>query len=341
MHASIKTTILAAMALAVTPAMTLSVTPAVAQDLDKVTFATNWLAQAEHGGYYQAIADGTYEKYGLDVTVMQGGPQSPGRPMLVSGQVQFYMGGATGAINAVKEGIPTITLAAIFQKDPQVLMSHPGKFASFPELAGASKYILSADGFTSYFSWMKTEWPEFVEEKYEPYQFNPASFLANDMAIQQGYLTSEPLSIEREAGFAPDVWLLADQGYQPYSTTIEAMKPWVDENPDVAKRFVEASIIGWSNYLYGDNAAANELIKADNPEMTDDQIAYGIEKMKEYGIVVSGEAETKGIGCMTDAGWTDFYNSMVEVGVFEAGIDVSQAYTTEYVCQGLGVDLFK
>lgn len=312
-----------------------------AQAQDKVTFATNWLAQAEHGGYYQAIADGTYAEYGLDVTIMQGGPQSPGRPLLVSGQVEFYMGGATGAINAVKEGIPTIALAAIFQKDPQILMSHPGKFATFADLVGASKYILSADGFSGYFTWMKAEWPEFVDEKYEPYQFNPASFLSDDMAVQQGYLTSEPLSIEREAGFAPDVWLLADQGFSPYSTTIEAMKPWVDANPDIAKRFVEASIIGWTNYLYGDNTAANELIKADNPEMTDDQIAYGIEKMKEYGIVVSGDAETKGIGCMTDARWTEFYDSMVKVGVFEAGIDVSQAYTTEYVCKGLGVDKFK
>jgi NitT/TauT family transport system substrate-binding protein len=320
-------------------ALLLGLFTAGASAQDQVTFATNWLAQAEHGGYYQAVADGTYAEYGLDVTIMQGGPQSPGRPMLVSGQVQFYMGGATGAINAVREGIPTITLAAIFQKDPQILMSHPGAFETFPELAGASKYILSADGFTSYFTWMRTEWPDFAEEKYEPYQFNPASFLADEMAIQQGYLSSEPLSIEREAGFAPDVWLLADQGYEPYSTTIEAMRPWVEENPDIAQRFVEASIIGWTNYLYGDNAAANELIKADNPEMTDDQIAYGIEKLKEYGIVVSGEAETQGIGCMTDARWTSFYESMVEVGVFEEGIDVSQAYTTEYVCQGLGVDL--
>lgn len=313
--------------------------PVAAQELDEVTFATNWLAQAEHGGYYQAIADGTYEEYGLDVTIMQGGPQSPGRPMLVSGQVQFYMGGSTGAINAVKEGIPTITLAAIFQKDPQILMSHPGQFEEFPELAGASKYILSADGFTSYFSWLKTRWSEFVDEKYEPYQFNPASFLSDKEAIQQGYLTSEPLSIEREAGFAPDVWLLADHGFTPYSTTIEAMRPWVQENPDVAQRFVEASIVGWYNYLYGDNSAANDLIKADNPEMTDDQIAYGIEKMKEYGILLSGDAETQGIGCMTDQRWSDFYNSMVEAGVFEAGIDVSQAYTTDYVCQGLGMDL--
>jgi NitT/TauT family transport system substrate-binding protein len=272
---------------------------------------------------------------------VQGGPQVAGRAQLVSGQIQFYMSGVTSAIDAVKEGIPTITLAAIFQKDPQVLISHPGRFASFPELAGASKYILSAEGFTSYFTWMKSEWPEFVDEKYEPYTFNPATFLADKDSIQQGYLTSEPLAIETEAGFAPDVWLLADQGYQPYSTTIETMKPWYDANKDVAKRFVEASIIGWYNYLYGDNTAGNALIKTDNPEMSDEAIAYGIAKMKEYGIAVSGDAETKGIGCMTDERWQSHYDRMVEIGLFTAGIDIKQAYTTELVCQGLGMDLVK
>jgi NitT/TauT family transport system substrate-binding protein len=313
--------------------------PAAAQD--EVSFGTNWVAQAEHGGYYQAVADGTYAKYGLDVTIVQGGPQVAGRAQLVSGQIQFYMAGVTSAIDAVKEGIPTITLAAIFQKDPQVLISHPGRFKSFPELAGASKYIMSAEGFTSYFTWMKAQWPEFVDEKYEPYAFNPAAFLADPDSWQQGYLTSEPLAIETEAGFAPDVWLLADQGYEPYSTTIETMKPWLEANRDVAKRFVEASIIGWYNYLYGDNTAANELIKADNPEMTDEAIAYGIAKMKEYGIVVSGAAETQGIGCMTDERWQSHYDRMVEIGLFEPGIDVTQAYTTEFVCQGLGMDLVK
>lgn len=319
--------------------LAIGATGAMAQD--KVTFATNWLAQAEHGGYYQAVADGTYAKYGLDVTIAQGGPQAPMRPQLVAGQIQFYMGGTTTAINSVKEGIPTVTLAAIFQKDPQILISHPGKFKTFPELAGASKYILAADALSSYFLWLRAAYPEFVEEKYEPYQFNPASFLSDDMAIQQGYLTSEPYSIQKEAGFTPDVWLLADQGYAPYSTTIETMKPWLDENKDVAKRFVEASIIGWYNYLYGDNAAGNALIKADNPEMTDEQIAYSIAKMKEYGILTSGDAETKGIGCMTDARWKAYYEEGVKAGLYDAGIDYTQAFNTEFVCQGLGVDLVK
>ena len=315
---------------------------ASAQERDKVTFGTNWLAQAEHGGYYQAVADGTYEKYGLDVTIRQGGPQAANRSLLVGGQIEFYMGGPTQAIDAVKQNIPTITLASIFQKDPQVLLAHPDKgFDSFADLAKASKLILSKDGFISYFTWMKSAFEGFSDEMYEPYTFNPAPFVADEMAVQQGYLTSEPYEIEKQTGWAPVVFLLADNGFAPYSTTIEAMRPWYEDNKDVAKRFVEASIVGWYNYLYGDNAAANELIKADNPEMTDGQLAYSLEKMKEYGIVVSGDAEDKGIGCMTDERWTSFYDQMVGVGVFDAGIDVSQAYTTELVCQGLGTELVK
>lgn len=324
--------------LAVAFAGTALAAPVLAQD--QVSFGTNWLAQAEHGGYYQAVADGTYEEYGLDVTIRQGGPQGANRSLLVGGQIQFYMGGMTTAIDAVKEEIPTLTLASIFQKDPQILMAHPDSgMESFEDLAGASKYILSKDGFISYFSWMKTAFEGFVDEKYEPYTFNPAPFIADSMAIQQGYLTSEPLAIERETGWAPTVFLLADNGFSPYSTTIEVMRPWYEENKDVADRFVEATIIGWYNYLYGDNAAANELIKTDNPEMTDDQIAYGIAKMKEYGIVVSGDAETGGIGCMTADRWQAFYDQMVGVDLFPAGIDVTQAYTLEHVCKGVGKDL--
>jgi NitT/TauT family transport system substrate-binding protein len=252
------------------------------------------------------------------------------------------MGGMTTAIDAVKEGIPTLTIASIFQKDPQVLLAHPDAgFEKFEDLAGASKYILSKDGFISYFSWMKSAYPAFTDEKFEPYTFNPAPFIADKMAIQQGYVTSEPLEIEKQAGFKPKEFLLADNGFAPYSTTIEVMKPWYDANQDVAKRFVEASIIGWYNYLYGDNAAANELIKKDNPDMTDEQLAFGLAKMKELGIVVSGDAEANGIGCMTADRWNGFYDQMKAVGLFPEGIDVSQAYTLDLVCQGVGKDLVK
>jgi NitT/TauT family transport system substrate-binding protein len=317
----------------------LAALPATAQD--KVTYGTNWVAQAEHGGFYQAVVDGTYAKYGLDVTIRQGGPQISGQTMLIAGQIDFYMGGAS-AINGIAEGIPLVNLAAIFQKDPQVLLAHPDEgFESFADLAKASQILVSAEGFSTYFQWMKNNFEGFKDEQYVPYNFNPAIFIADPKAVQQGYLTSEPYEIEKQAGFAPKVFLLADAGYDPYSTTIMAMKPWVDEHKDIAKRFVEASIIGWYNYLYGDNKAANDMIKTENPEMTDGQIEYSIAKMKEYGIAVSGDAVDKGIGCMTDARWKEFYEMGVGIALFPKDIDYTQAYTTEFVCQGVGTDLVK
>lgn len=314
--------------------------PVVAQD--EVTFGTDWYAQAEHGGYYQALADGTYERFGLAVTIRQGGPQAANRALLTGGQIQFYMGTMIPAIDAVKEEIPTITIASIFQKGPLALLAHPDAgFETFDDLADASKYIIGKDGFIAYFQWMKGRNPKFVDEKYEPYTFNLAPFLADPKAIQQGYVTSEPYSVAQQTGWTPKAFLLADYGYPAYSTTIETMKPWLDANRDVARRFVEASILGWYNFLYGDNRAARDLILADNPEMTDDRIDNSIARMKEYGIVVSGDAVEHGIGCMTDARWQAFYDELLEVGVFEPGIDIKQAYTTEFVCHGLGKDLVK
>ena len=321
-------------------AFALAAAPALAQD--EVTFGTDWLAQAEHGGYYQALADGTYEKYGLKVTIRQGGPQNANRALLTGGQVQFYMGGMIQSLDAAQEGIPTYTIASIFQKSPTILMSHPDAgFATIDDLAKASKYIIGKDGFITYFRWLQSRNPAFVDEKYEPYTFNAGPFLADPQAIQQGFLTSEPYAIEAQTGWEPKIFLLADNGYFTYSTTIEVMKPWYDEHKDIAKRFVEASIIGWYNYLYGDNSAANALIQSDNPEMTDGQLAYSLSKLKEYGIIVSGDSADKGIGCMTDARWETVYAQFVEVGLFRPDVDIKQAYTTELVCQGLGMELVK
>ena len=310
--------------------------------LDEVTYGTNWLAQAEHGGFYQAVADGTYEKYGLKVKVIQGGPQAANRSLLIAGKVDFYMGSPLGEFDAVKEGIPLIDVAAIFQKDPQILMSHPDQgVEKFGDLAKLETLFMGKDGYTTYFEWMKKNYPGFKDEQYKPYTFNPAPFIADKKSGQQGYLTSEPFEVEKQAGWKPKVFLLADNGYNPYSTMITAKTDLVEKNPDLVQRFVDASIEGWYNYLYGDNKAANALIKTDNPEMTDEQIAYSIEKMKEYGILISGEAETKGIGCMTDEREKKFFDDMVAIGLHTADLDYKKSYTTKFVCKGVGMALKK
>ncbi|MDQ0456790.1 ABC transporter substrate-binding protein [Rhizobium paknamense] len=310
--------------------------------LDHVTYGTNWLAQAEHGGFYQAVADGTYAKYGLDVKIVQGGPNAANSALLIAGKIDFYMGGPQEELSAVAQGIPILDVAAIFQKDPQVLLAHPDAGVDkFEDLAKLKTIFISKDGYLSYFEWMKANFKGFRDEQYKPYTFNPAPFLADKQSAQQGYLTSEPYEIEKQAGWSPKVFLLADHGYAPYSTMITTSQTMVDKKPDLVQRFVDASIEGWYNYLYGDNSKANALIKADNPEMTDGQIAYSIAKMKEYGIIESGEALDKGIGCITDAHYKKFYDEMVAIKVVKSEVDYKKAFTTAFVCKGKGMALKK
>ena len=306
--------------------------------LTEVTFGTNWVAQAEHGGFYQSVADGTYEECGLSVTILPGGPQVNNRALMLAGRMEFHMGGdLLQAFSAAEEGIPVVNVAATFQKHPQVIVAHPGEAESWDELKDLT-LLIGDNGFQSYYQWMIAA-HGFTAEQRQPYTFNPAPFLADKRVGMQGYLSSEPYLVEKEGGFAPNVFLIADAGYSSYATTIETMQATIDESPEVVECFVEGSIKGWYNYLYGDNAAANELIKTANPEMTQDKIDFAISKMKEWGIVDSGDALEMGIGVITDEKVEDFYNKMVEAGVVEAGLDYSATYTTQFVGKGVGMDL--
>ena len=314
--------------------------PHAARALDKVSFATNWLAEAEHGGFYQAVADGTYAKYGLEVKIVPGGPQANNRLLLISGKVDFFMGAnMIQALDAVKEGVPTLAVASMFQKDPIIYMSHPGQgLDKIEDLKNANAYFVGKDNLVTVFQWAKQTYG-FREEKVKPYSFNPAPFLADKKSVQQGYLTSEPYEVEKQGGFKPNVFLVADYGYDSYSTTIETRADTIAKKPDLVQRFVDASAIGWYNYLYGDNKAANVLIKKDNPEITDGQIAFSIAKMKEYGIVDSGDSLKAGIGAMTDARMKSFFDKMVKAGVVDAKVDYKKSYTLQFVNKGVGVDL--
>jgi NitT/TauT family transport system substrate-binding protein len=314
--------------------------PALAQTPTKVRFGTNWLAQAEHGGYYQAVADGTYAKYGLDVTIVPGGPQANNRLQLVTGRIDFFMGGnMIQSFASVAENIPTVVVGSIFQKEPQVFIAHPDQgFDSFADLKKSPSIFVSKDGLASFYQWLKAE-HGFREEQVKPYTFNAQPFLADKKSVMQGYLSSEPYAIEVAAGFKPKVFLLADYGFDTYSTLIETRVATVEKDPDLVQRFVDASILGWYNYLYGDNKAANAMIKKDNPEMTDDKIAVGIKLMREYGIVDSGDAIALGIGAMTEARMKSFFDKMVKAGVVKADLDYRKSYTLNFVNKGVGRDL--
>ncbi len=314
---------------------------AQASAVEKVKLGTNWKAEAEHGGFYQAVADGTYAACGLDVTIVPGGPQVNNRILLPTGKVDFLMGAnLLEAFSSVEQGIPTKVVAAIFQKEPQVLLSHPGVYAKFEDLKSATM-ILSEGGFQSYYQWMITEFG-FSPDKRRPYTFNPAPFIADTKAVQQAYITSEPYAVEKTGGFKPQVWVLADLGFNTYATTIETTEDMIAKKPAVVQCFVDGSIKGWYNYLYsGNNKAANEMIKKDNPEMDDDQIAFSVEQMKQYGIVDSGDSLKLGIGTISPDRMKSFFDKMVKAKVVSASVDVTKSYVTTFVNKGVGLDLKK
>ncbi len=321
-------------------AVLIAISPAGAQTrLDKVSFGTNWVAEAEHGGFFQALADGTYRNYGLDVTIVPGGPNDNNRILLIAGKLDFFMAANTMmSFDAVANNVPVVTVAAIFQKDPQVFLTHPqSKVDKLEDLKPLTLFV-SKEGIASYFQWLKSEYG-FSEEKVKPYTFNSQPFLADKQSAMQGYVTSEPFAVEKAAKFKPGIILLADHGFNTYSTLIETRRELVDKKPDLVQRFVDASIIGWYKYLYGDNAPANAMIKKLNPEMTDELLAYSVAKMKEYGIVDSGDALRDGIGAMSDARAASFFDKMVRAGVVRRDIDFRGSYTLRFINKGVGLDL--
>ena len=314
---------------------------ATAQAGEKVTFGTNWVAQAEHGGFYQAVADGTYAACGLDVTIVPGGPNVNNRALLLAGKIDFLMdGNLLQPFNSVKENIPMVVVASMFQKEPQVIMTHPGQgLDTWESLKGADTLLIGNGGYQSFYRWMVSI--GFRDEQRKPYTYNSAPFLANKKSGQQGYVTSEPFAIESEAGFKPNVFLLADYGFDTYSTLIATMQDTIDKKPEVVKCFVDGSIIGWNNYMYGDRTAANALIKTDNPDMKDASIDFAVSAMNEYGIVDSGDSLTLGIGAMTEKRIKSFFDKMVEAGVIDGDLDLKAVYDLSFVNKGVGLDVKK
>jgi NitT/TauT family transport system substrate-binding protein len=307
-----------------------------AQSLDKVSFQTDWRAQGEHGGYYLAVANGIYRKYGIECDLRMGGPQINPSQILLGGRVDMIMSNSFEGINYVRENLPLIVIAAIFQKDPQVIISHPGVGNDALAALKGKPILIGAASHNSFWPFLKSKFG-YTDDQIRPYAFNPAPFLADKRVSQQGYLSSEPFAI-RKAGVEPVVHLLADSGFPAYGETINLSRKMAADKKDLVQRFVTATLEGWAEYMKGGEAiaAANAMIKKANPEMDDEKLSYALKVMNEFGIVRSGDALKLGIGAMTEARWQLFYETMRDAGRFPAGIDFKKAYSLDFINKGIG-----
>lgn len=308
--------------------------PAAAQT--KIVFGTDWLAEAEHGGFYQALANGYYKAHGLDVTIRMGGPQLNPPQQVAAGLVDFQLSsGSFAAMAMVQQDIPVLAVAAFFQKDPQVLISHPGTGADSIAPMKGRPIMISAANRAGSWLFLKAKYG-FTDDQIRPYNFSVAPFLADKTAIEEGFVSSEPYQIEKAGGFKPVVNLLADNGYDSYSTVILAQTRTVRERPEVVRAFIEASIEGWRSYM-ADPAPGDALIRKDNPDISQDVLDNSVAVMRQYGIVDSGDSLTLGLGAMTDARWKSFFDTMVQAGLYKADLDYRKAFTLQFVNAGYGM----
>jgi len=309
---------------------------------ERLVFGINWVAEAEYGGFYQALAKGIYERYGLDVEIRQGGPQVPHAQLLAAGRLDLGLAdNMLISFNFVAEQVPVVAIAAFFQRPPQALLAHPDSgVRSFEDLKDRTILVATEDRL-SWWQWLKHRYG-LSDSQIRPYTFDPAPFLADPTnVVMQAYVTAEPHVVRSVGGFEPVVLMLADAGYDTYANILEVRRDVLEERRDAIRRFVDASIEGWYDYLYGDPTPAHALIKKANPEMTDDLLAFSRQKLIEYGLVDSGDALTLGIGAMTDARWRSFYENAVRYGVLRPGLPWREAYTPEFVNRGHGIDLRK
>ena len=295
-----------------------------------ITFVTDWKAQAEHGGFYEALAEGYYARDGLDVTIREGGPDVNVPQLLAGGAADFGIGSnAFVVMNLVQQKVPLRAVMAVFQKDPQVLISHPRHdLNSLAEMKGKPVLISSAT-MTSFWPWLRARFG-FQDTQIRKYTNNLAPFLVDPNAIQEGYLTSEPYTIEQQAHFTPKVFLLSDAGYPGYANMVLVPQKWLDTNPKAVQAFFNATKSGWYDYLNRDPRPANALIKRDNPDMSDAIIAQSIAKMKQYQLVSGGDAPAYGVGAMTDKRWGQFYQTMASQGLYPKGLDYTKAYDLRF-----------
>lgn len=306
---------------------------------DKVTFATNWKAQASQGGFFQAVADGTYKKYGLDVEIQQGGPQVNNRPMLAAGRVDFLLtGGLLTALENTRAKIPTAIVAAFFQRDPTALITHKGAYKNFDELTQAKQVMIAKGNQFGFWQWLKAE-HGFSDEQFRPYNFNMAPFFADTTAVQQAFATAEPI-YAAEQGMETDTYMLADYGYNTYGNLVETRLDLIEKNPELVQRFVDASIVGWYNFLYGDPTPGLDLIKKLNPDLDDAKLAAERELVIQQQLVDSGQALEAGIGALDLDRIQDFGQRMIKAGIYAEGeVDPSKVGTDQFVNKKVGMDI--
>lgn len=293
-------------------------------ELTKVTLQLNWFPETEHGGYYHAQLAGFFADAGLEVEILKGGPNTPVEVTTGAGRADFGIVNADKVLTTRAEGVPLVGLLAPFQVSPRCIIVHES--SSITSLAQLRDCTLVANHTKPFIKYLQHKYG-LDNVEIVPYKGGMASFLQNPDYAIQGYATSEPLTIARN-GVPNRAMLLADDGYNPYTSVLVTSETFLAENPEIVRAMVHASQQGWVAYL-ADPAAANQEIQRLNPEMDDETLAYGAEHLPE--LMLNETTLTHGFGHMTEARWTQLFDQLATFTDMADGATIEGAFTNEYL----------
>lgn len=293
--------------------------------LQRVTFQTDWYAQAEHGGHYQALAQGYYQAEGIEVEIRVGGPGTNPIQLIAAGQVDLAMGRSDDVMVFHEQGVPLLIVGALMQKDPQGLLLHDeNPVRDFKDLDGRS--VMALPG---------ANWVNFLKARYKidfgivPLNYGLASFMADKNFIQQCFVTNEPYYV-RKNGANPRTMLLASSGYSPYRV-IYTTKEFARKNPEAVRAFLRASFKGWEEFINGDSTPGKALIAQRNEKMTDDFMNFGIQEMRRlrllHGDIDAGER----LGLITYKRLREQIDLFLELGMLKRTQEVSDIASFDYL----------
>ena len=252
--------------------------------LPKVRFKTDWHPQAEHGGFYQAVARGFYRESGIDVDIVPGGPGVPVSQIVLSGQVDLAMGRSDDMIAWVSKGLPFVVVGVYMERDPQAILVHEeSPVRTFADLN--NRTVMGVAG---------SNWIDYIKLHYHidfrliPSNFGIAQFMADKDFIQQCFVTNEPYFVRKNGGH-PRTLLMSDSGFNPYRV-IYTTQRYLREHPAEVRAFVAASLRGWDDFMNGDPSPAKALISKANENMPGEFMDYSIKALRDYHIV-AGRAD--------------------------------------------------
>lgn len=289
-------------------------------------------AGALHGGFYQAIATGAYERRGLNVEILAGPSGADIPALLAASAVELAIGRDSFLpMRLIAERAPVKAVAAFLQKDPVVLMAHPGQELEDLTVLRGRRILMEPADQAGFWTWLRARFDLAADQAQAGApEDNLKAFRADPESVLIGRATDGASSLVAPAvGFAPLVLTPAEDGYPSYSSLVLAPNAFARDNAQALRDFIAASVEGWRDYVHGEGAKGDALIRRANPDLSQRRLDAARQTLRAEAMVDGGDAALYGLGTMTPERWQAFADQTQTA--YSAPPDWREAFTIQYL----------